>query len=203
MPVAKFVRDNVVLVIGVTLPVLLMAGFLLAGALPDSLAEPPKYDLLFSTDDYPSASVPVTVRLVVKDGALVAQYTRPANQAGSFGLWKKLYIYEASSRRVRQLSFGFPADMATLEGTREEPVVSAAGLRLDTTLTSPDGYQLSFGDRRGGGLLLELFGGSRSYEPRLRNGGKSVPLTPVTGAPFSYGNVDFVGWVTSRIMATP
>ena len=130
MPVAKFVRDNLVLVIGVTLPVLLMAGFLLASALPDSLAEPPKYDLRFSTDDYPSASIPVTVRLVVKDGALVAQYTRPPNQTGSFGLWKKLYIYEASSRRVRQLSFGLPADKATIEGTREEPVVSAAGLRL-------------------------------------------------------------------------
>jgi hypothetical protein len=57
-------------------------------------------------------------------------------------------------------------------------VASAIGLVLDTTLQSPDGYELAFGDRRGGGLLLEIFGGSRGYEPRLRKGSRSVPIAP-------------------------
>lgn len=199
MAAAKFVRDNLVLVVGLTLPVLLMAGFLAVSALPDRLSDPPKYDLVFSTNDYPSTPVPITVRLIVKDRALVAQYTRPSGQQGPFGVWKKLFIYEASSRRVRQLTFGFPADMTTLDGTREEPVASAAGLQLDTTLQSPDGYELAFGDRRGGGLLLELFGGARGYEPRLRKGSRSAPITAGVGQPaFDYGGLEFVGWVTGR-----
>ncbi|HEV8395173.1 MAG TPA: hypothetical protein VGQ37_12910 [Vicinamibacterales bacterium] len=202
MPAAKFVKDNLVLVVGLTLPVLLMAGFLAVSALPDRLSDPPQYDLVFTTNEYPSTPVPINVRLIVKDGALVAQYTRPPGQQGSFGVWKKLFVYEASARRVRQLTFGFPTDMATLDGTREEPVASAAQFKLDTTLQSPDGYELAYGDRRGGGLLLELFGGARGYEPRLRKGSRSVPLTAAVGQPaFDYGGVEFVGWVTARNLA--
>jgi hypothetical protein len=201
MRAAKFVRDNLVLVIGLALPVLLMAGFLAVSALPDGFADPPQYDLVFSSNDYPSTPVPINVRLIVKDGGLVAQYSRPPGQQGSFGVWKKLFVFEASSRRVRQLTFGFPADMASIEGTREEPVASAVGLVLDTTLQSPDGYELAFGDRRGGGLLLELFGGSRGYEPRLRKGSRSVPIMPGGGASFDYGAVEFVGWVKARLRA--
>jgi hypothetical protein len=202
MAIAKFVKDNLVLVVGLTLPIVLMAVFLALSVIPD-MADPPKYDLVFSSQEYPSTPVPITLRLVVKDGVLVAQYTRPPGQQAFSGGWKKLFVYEASSRRVRQLTFGFPPDMATLEGTREEPVPSAAGLRLDTTLQSPDGYELSFGDRRGGGLMLEIFGGSRSYEPRLRKGGRSVPITAAPGDPFAYGGIEFIGWVTARNMAVP
>jgi hypothetical protein len=200
MAVAKFVKDNLVLVVGLTLPLLLMAGFLAVSALPDALSDPPKYDLVFSTPEYPSGSIPVTVRLLVKNSVLVAQYTKPPGQTGS-GVWKKIYVFEATSRRVRQLAFGFPTDMDAIDGTREEAVASAAGLRLDTTLQSPDGYELTFGDRRGGGLLLELFGGGRRYEPRLRKGSKSVLLAPGVGDAFDYGNVEFVGWVTGRNVA--
>jgi hypothetical protein len=202
MSVAKVVKDNLVLVVGLTLPIVMMAVFLALSVLPD-LSDPPKYDLVFSSQDYPSTPVPINLRLVVKDGVLVAQYTKPAGQQGAFGGWKKLFLYEASLRRVRQLTFGFPPDMATMEGTREEPVASAAGLRLDTTLQSPDGYELSFGDRRGGGLLLEIFGGSRSDEPRLRKGGRSVAITSTPGDPFAYGGVEFIGWVTARNLAEP
>lgn len=202
MPFGKFVKDNLVLVVGVTLPLLLMAGFLAVSALPGSLAEPPKFDLLFSSTEYPPMPVPVGVRFMVKDGVLVAQYTKPPGQS-NVGVWKKLFLYEAASRRVRPLALGFPADIAAIETTREEPVASAAGLRVDSTLQSPDGYELAFGDRRGGGLLLELFGGSRGYEPRLRNGSRSMPLPPVAGEPFLYGAVEFVGWVTGRSPEVP
>jgi len=200
----KFIRENLVLVIGLTVPVLLMAGFMAVSALPDRLSDPPQYDLVFTTNEYPSTPVPITVRLIVKGGALVAQYSRPPGQTGPFGVWKKLFVYEGSSRRVRQLTLGFPTDMGTLEGTREEAVASAAQFKLDTTLQSPDGYELAYGDRGGGGLLLEIFGGSRGYEPRLRKGSRSVPLSPGVGQPaFDYGGVEFVGWVTARNQAVP
>ncbi len=195
MSVATFVKDNLVLVVGLTLPVLLMAGFLAASALPDG--DPPKYDFVFSTPDYPSTVIPFNVRLLVKDHGLVAQYTKAPGQPPVAGGWRKLFVYEASSRRVRQLAFDVPSDVQTIEGTREEPVAAAAGMTLDTAPQSPDGYELSFGDRRGGGLLLQIFGGSRGDEPRLRKGGRSVTISGSIGEPF-YSGVEFLGWVTAR-----
>jgi hypothetical protein len=201
MPLAKFVKDNLVLVVGLTLPILLMAVFLAVSVLPGGA--PPQYDLVFSSQDYPSTSIPINLKLIVKDGTLVAQYTKPPNQQSAFGGWKKLFVYDASLNRVRQLTFGFPPDMATIEGTREEPVASAAGMRLDTTLQAPDGYELTFGERRGGGLLLEIFGGSRNYGPWLRNGSRSVQLPSSNGEPFAYGGAEFVGWVTAKNVDVP
>jgi hypothetical protein len=205
MPAPKFVKDNLVLLVGLTLPVVLMAGFLLASSLPGRFTDPPRYDLVFSIQDYPPApAIPVAVRLVVKDHALKAQYTKlpaaPGGGSSSAG-WRKLFIYEASTGKVRELTFGFPPDMDAITGTREETVDATAGLRLDTALQAPDGYQLSWGEgRRGGGLFSELFIGSRGYhEPRLRKGSASVPLG---GGPnqtsYAYQSAEFIGWVTGK-----
>ena len=53
----KFIRENLVLVIGLTVPVLLMAGFMAVSALPDRLSDPPQYDLVFTTNEYPSTQI--------------------------------------------------------------------------------------------------------------------------------------------------
>jgi hypothetical protein len=198
MAVPTFVKDNLVLVVGLTLPVLLMAGFLLASVLPGRLADPPKYDLLLSQYDYPpGASLPVNLRLIVKDGVLTAVYTKVPvpNGAAPNGTWRKLFRYEAATGTVRELSLPFPPDMELIEGTREAPVEATKGLRIDTSRRSPDGYELVFGDRRGGGLLLEIFGASRDYGARLRKDGRSVPITAAPGQAF-YSGADFVGWIT-------
>jgi hypothetical protein len=199
MPAAKFARENAVLLVGLTLPVLLMLGFFAAASLPASLADPPKYDLVFSVPDYQSApNLPVNVRFVVKDGVLKAQYTKVPPGQGYAG-WRKLYLFEAASGTVRQLEFGIPADVDAIEGTREDTVRATASMRLDTRLQSPDGYELGYGDGGRGGFLGEIFFSSRrSSEPRLRKSGTSVPLGTTSQSPFLYSPAEFVGWVTGR-----
>ena len=144
----RFLKDNFVLVVGLTLPVLLIVGFMVASNLPQGLSDPPKYDLVFSTTDYPpnANNIPVSVQLVVKDGSLKAQYVRTALGQNSYpyNTWKKLYIYDAKSQKVRQLTFGFPADIDGIAGTKLETVDATKDMRLDTTLQSPDGYELSY-----------------------------------------------------------
>ena len=45
----SFLKDNFVLIVGLTLPILLMIGFIVWSArLPRSLSDPPKYDLIFA-----------------------------------------------------------------------------------------------------------------------------------------------------------
>jgi hypothetical protein len=202
VPQKSFFKENFVLIVGLALPVLLIVGFMLASSLPQVLSDPPKYDLVFSATDYPSNAnnIPVSVRLIVKDGVLTAQYVRTAVAPGnySYNSWKKLYIYEAKPQKVRQLTFGFPTDMDGITGTRDEIVEATKDLRLDTTLQSPDGYEISYDGYSRSGLLNEMFWGGGGYgrEPRLRKGSSSVRLTTGDGNTyFSYGDVQFVGWV--------
>jgi hypothetical protein len=203
VPAQSFFKKNFVLIVGLTLPVLLIVGFVVASSLPQTLSDPPKYDLVFSTTDYPpnASNIPVSVRLVVKDGVLKAQYVRSVTVPGAtpYNSWKKLFIYDAKTQKVRQLTFGFPADMENIEGTKEETVEATKGLKLDTTLQAPDGYEIAYDGYSHSGLLNEVFwGGGYGHEPRLKKGSSSVRLTPGDGnTPFSYGTVEFVGWVTT------
>jgi hypothetical protein len=198
----KFLKDNFVLVVGLTLPILLMIGFIVFSTLPRSLSNPPQHDLIFAVPDYsiPSNNLPVNVMLIVKDGELKAQYTRVAQapNGGYYGGtgWKKLYRYQAGPQTVRELPFGIPQDVASIAPTREDVVEATRGLTLDTTLRSPDGYELDYGSGRGRGLLTDIFGGSSSYEPRLRKGASSVRLRTGDGRTAFYsGNIEFIGWV--------
>jgi hypothetical protein len=198
MGLGKFVKENLVLLAGIALPVLMMVGFLLASSLPQT-GDPPQYDLVFFVDDYASNTgnnLPVTVNLVVRDGTLVAQYL-PVTAGSSYGYWKKIYRYEAATQTVRAIPFPFPADLSTITGLREEPVAGLESARLDTRLQAPDGYELGGDDYRGNGLLGDLFWRPSGASPRLRNGTSSVPLELGTDTSYYYSssNIQFLGWV--------
>jgi len=199
MAFKAFVRANLVLVVGLALPVVLMAGFLVASGLPQRIADPPKYSLVFAVTDFSQgvSGIPVSVSFVVQDGVLKAQYIKLPPQPTGYlnNAWKKLYLYDAATQKVRQLSFGFPPNMDAIEGTVVEVVEATRAMRLNTTLQSPDGYELSrdYGSRSG--LLNEIFwGGGYSNDYWLRKGSSSIRL-PLASATVPYGTVEFVGWV--------
>jgi hypothetical protein len=197
MGLGKFVKENLVLLAGIALPVVMMIGFLVASSLPQTLANPPQYDLVFFTDDYSSNSngnLATTVNLVVRDGTLVAQYV-PAGE-NNYGYWKKIYRFEAATQTIREIPFGFPPDFSTLTAMREEPVRGLEGVKLDTRLQAPDGYELSSNEYRSNGLIGDLFWRSSTDRPRLRNGASSVPLELASDTQYyTYGNLQFLGWV--------
>jgi hypothetical protein len=199
MAFKEFVKANMVLVVGLALPIVLMAGFLVASGLPQRLADPPKYSLVFAVTDFSqgNSGIPLSVRLVVQDGVLKAQYTKLLPQPTGYvnNVWKRLYVYDAATQKVRELSFGFPPNMDAIQGTVVETVDATRTMRLDTTLQSPDGYELSRDNGSRSGLLNEIFwGGGSSNDYRLRKGSSSIRL-PLASANVPYGTVDFVGWV--------
>jgi len=201
MPGKDLFKENLVLIVGLTLPVLLMIGFLIASSLPP-LGDPPKYDLIFTTQDYQGpANLPVTVQLIVKDGVLRAQYVRWLPGPNAFvtnNVWKKLYIYEAGRQTVRELPFGLPAGIDKIEGIKEEVVEATKGMKLDTTLKAPDGYELTHEGYRYRGLVNDLLWNfsHSSNKMRLRKGATSFPLsTGKNDSYFYYGDAVFIGWV--------
>jgi hypothetical protein len=200
MAFKEFVKANLVLVVGLALPIVLMAGFLVAAGLPEGVGDPPKYSLVFAMTDFSQgpSGIPVSVRLVVQDGVLKAQYTRLLPQPTAYvnNAWKKLYLYDAATQKVQELSFGFPPNMDAIEGTVVEVVDATRSMQLNTTLQSPDGYELARDNGSRSGLINEIFwGGGYSNEYRLRKGSSSIRL-PLASANVPYGTVEFVGWVT-------
>ena len=204
MPVPTFVRNNAVLLVGLTLPVVLMLGFFAAASLPESLSDPPKYDLVFSVLDYQAApSVPGGVRLVVKDGVLKAQYTKlPAAARGGYASagWRKLYLYDAASRTVRQLEFGFPPDLDAIEGTREDTVAATAGLQLDTRARSRP-TATSCRTATAAAAACSARSSSARGHRTSRGCARAPPAcrsAPTGSRRLRYGSAEFVGWVTGK-----
>lgn len=194
----NFIKKNFILILGIALPVLMMAFFFVSATLPQINGTPPKYDMIFSTHDYSGGrKFPVTVNVFVKDGVLKAQYTRNKDMSG-YGNWVKIYIYEAKTQKLRELPLPIPEDSETIAETRTDIVEATKDLKIDTAQEAPDGYALSYDGYSRSGLVGELFwGGRHSREPRLRNkDGGSVKMGPVAdGRRFYYGEVSFLGWV--------
>ncbi|WP_348944423.1 hypothetical protein ABHF33_13455 [Chitinibacter sp. FCG-7] len=188
------------LIVGLTLPVLLMIGFMVASALPAS-GDPPKYSLVFSINDYRNnQSMPVSVNLVVKNGVLMAQYSKQKDGNNNYGAyWRKLYLFDAKTQRVRELEFGLPKTVDQITGTLEEPVEATKEIKLSTELKSPDGYELSDSYYHHGGLFNEVFfgWGRNSSGTTITNGSRNVKLSPDDGRTYFYnGQAQFIGWVT-------
>lgn len=195
----NFFKDNFVLIIGLALPVVLMVAFMIVASMPQKMGAPPKYDLIFWTSDYSyNKQRPVNVSLTVQDGVLKAQYTKVADPKYPNSQWIKLYRFEAKTQTVRQLEFGDPYDMDKIDPSREDTVEATKGLKLDTTLKSPDGFELTAENYRRYGLVNEIFGSWRNdYNMKLRNGLTAVPLkTGNASETFYTGTTNFVGWVT-------
>ena len=78
MTFKEFVKANMVLVVGLTLPIVLMAGFLVAAGLPQPLADPPKYSLVFAVTDYKQANVVYGVSTASRRYGRTSYHSRPS-----------------------------------------------------------------------------------------------------------------------------
>ncbi|MBL7480787.1 hypothetical protein [Legionella bononiensis] len=196
---SDFIKRNGILILGLALPILVMAFFFLASIMPLHVANPPLYDMIFTVQDYSSNSQPpVTANFVVIDGTLKVQYIKNRNNV--YNGWKKLYLYEAKSQKVRQLSLALPKDIDTIQDMKEETVDATKHLKLDTSLESPDGYLLSSqGNTNNSGLLGSLlWGGSYSNEACLKKGSTCIKLQGSDSQMYFYpGYLQFIGWVKS------
>lgn len=232
----KFIKDNIVLTLGISLPLLLVALFILAGTLPKYWVADPQYDFLFSDGRYSY------VEFQVQQQKLYMRID-PVRYQNNKSL-PHLYRYVAATGKTEEIVFQAP-DMSkyqTLEGSANRngintniviavdptklpsqeqaqdtskivseinksatntspimiPVAEAAALNINTSPTSPDGYNFSnkgYNYNRGG---LLFFGAGSSYRDHgsvISKSGRSIPI-PYNGLPDSYYYpLNFIGWI--------
>jgi hypothetical protein len=191
----RFLRDNAFLVAAVSLPLVVVAFFLLSTALPRWMVPPPTYDLLIrATDTYNQTNPRLMVDFDVRGGkAMVTFQALPAN---GFGLRAKLYLWDHATMSAREIPVEVPDNL--VEGDPRTVVVTTlAGREVLAEPKAPDGYQLQSRSQSGPGLVGELFGMNR-YDSQgvLVNKGRVIPLE--LPAPFqsAYASpVSAVGWL--------
>lgn len=187
MSARNFIKENLFVIIGAALPVLLLVGALAATKLPGLWVEPPRHDFLFLDREGNYACFPA--RFQVRTGRLEITAHKSADHCTHYvNQYPRLYRYEARAETIRELPYDIPPAGET------GAVAAAAGLRLDTARKSPDGYEVVEGPRYHHGDFFGFFGGYH-YESgiALKKDGRTieVPLDDGTW----YGRGQFLGWV--------
>lgn len=186
----NFIKENLVLVIGLTLPLLLILLFFVATVIPKSMGMPPQYEMLFTIMRYDYQTKPeYQLDFNVKNKQLLvkAKKTDDKNAYNS----KRLMAYDGKNETLREIAI----DISKLTAGSEVVLEETKNLTIDTSAVSPDGYTLEGPNYSGSGLIGGLFGGGyRNSGFRLKKGSVGYKI-PNQQQDFYYNQVQFVGWI--------
>lgn len=191
MKLLKLVKDNAVLVTGITLPLLVVVFFLVATYVPGSFVAPPRHDLVFTSYDHSYLNAPpIRVHIRVSDGRLIGNLYKNGTSI------PRLFVFEHATQNVREIAIELPKDLEDFNEGQAISIPDAADMRISTNLRAPDGYEFR-ANRYRRGLVGDLFfGGTRSRQHVIAKNGATVTIPP-TGYQDYYG-VNFVGWVVGQ-----
>lgn len=181
----QVLKENMVLVAGIALPLILCVLFFMAQKISVMGIAPPQTAVVFSDQ-------PINTKIWsfdVREGTLHLLYS----PEGNVDYWNPptLYVFDPKSGNVT------PHKIPTSVDKKKSAEIVLDGLKdikISTESVSPDGY-VFFGSyySRGGGLMTEMFsGGYNRYNPALKNKGMVVRI-PTDQNVYS---ATFVGWVT-------
>ena len=104
MTLKAFVKENLVLVVGLSLPLLLIVLFFAATVIPKSMATPPKYEMLFTVMkyDYQNSS-DYLFDYRVKDKHLVLK-TKKNDDKNKSNNSNVLMTYDANTDTLREIT---------------------------------------------------------------------------------------------------
>ena len=168
-------RKNISLIIGLSIPFLMIVLVAASIYLPGLFSPQPKVDFLYVTDDdyYQGHAY------VVENGKLTKrEVTYPEHYTPGV---TRLFVHDVLANESKEVSF-------------EE----AQQLRLDVNVKSPDGYEVVYGSAEYGFFPL-FFSGDRDYNSTYLKGrstSKKLKLQiPSDGRYYSRDRARFLGWI--------
>ena len=195
----RFLRDNAFLVAAVSLPLVVVAFFLLSTAIPRWTVPPPAYDLLLRANDVYNSNQtnPRVTEFSVRDGKVEAKIR--AIPANAYLSRTALFLFDHATLTVSEIPVELPDKLVLVEGDPPRTIVvdTPQGRRVLAQARAPDGYQLETRSQRGPGIVGELFGMHRyNSDSVLTNRGRVVQVT----LPGPYQNqyvssVSALGWL--------
>lgn len=193
----NFIKENIVLVVGLTFPLLLILVFFASTVIPKAMSVPPQYEMLFTTRVYDyQNTTDYLLDFHVKDQKLAVKVKQREDKHVNYDI-KRLMAYDAKTDTVREIVVDIPTvitsavdGVAVLNETKD--------MVIDTSIVSPDGYTLNGPSYSGGGMVGGLFGGGhRDSGFRLKKGSVGYKI-PNTQQNYYYNQVQFIGWVIKK-----
>jgi hypothetical protein len=186
----NWIKENLVLVIGLALPVLLIVLFFVAAVIPKAMGTPPQYEMLFTTMKYEYENSPdYLLDFVVKDQHLMVKAKKNDDKGKNFNS-KKLMAYHGKTETAREITIDaskFLVGEVVLEETKN--------FSIDTSPVSPDGFTLEGPNYNSSGLVGDLFGGgNRNSGYRIKKGSIGYKV-PNPQPDYYYNQVQFIGWL--------
>ena len=190
----NWLKENLVLVIGLTLPLLLIVLFFVATVIPKMTGTPPQYEVLFSVQDYTGQNKQdYIVDFKVKDKQLMIKTKKADDKNYSYNS-KKLMAYDAKTEVMREISI----DDSKFSDDAEILLEETKNMTIDTAMQAPDGYMLENQGYSGTGLIGGLFGGGyRNHGYRLKKGNVGYKINMQQNN-YYYDQLSFIGWVIKK-----
>lgn len=186
----SFFKENLALVTGLALPLLLIGFFVVAGSLSRATVPDPRHDLVFTIDYYKNMdNRPWTINL--ESGKIVIRKRKIARNETAYSEAPRLYVFDHTTLSARKLDVDF--SQVDSQGKVSSPALDSINKNavLEGPL-APDGYRFDYVGYGHGGFLGDVFGmsGPRSAYALV----KDTRSIPIKGSEAFY-NAEFIGWV--------
>ena len=172
----EIIKKNITLILGISIPILLILFVAASIYLPNLFVEPPKFNFLYVVgNDYNYIE-----QYSVQDNKLVkTEIIQPENVIYKLPVDdSKLFIYDVVKNESKEVNFD-----------------EAQKLNLDSSNVSPDGFEIAYGSTSNG--FFPFFFSSTDYEVQYLKGHNiSRKLNiPIDGSRPYYYNFRFLGWI--------
>jgi hypothetical protein len=183
----ELLKRNATLVVGVSLPVLLVFLFWVATVIPKMTVPDPQHDLIFTADhfDY-NARVNGMVRFDIKDGKVRGTF-HADNLRNNFNT-PRIYYFDVSAGSTHEITLDIPGNLQ--DGTQLN-ISEAEAYTLSNKSIAPDGYSFDGSYTGGGGFFF--FDRGYRYRGTIKREGRTIRI-PTQGQNY-HGNLQFLGWV--------
>ena len=194
----SFLSKNLTLVVGISLPLLLVLVFWIAMAVPRMTVDDPQYDLVLVSRYYGEAvrQLNGTIAFEIDDGMLYARFTVDPNYPVARGNIPavaipvpRLYYFDSAAGNLREIDVDLPDEPANGDIL---PVDELAGRTLIAETSAPDGYRFDNSYRGSRGFLF-FFDGYR-YGAKIEKDGRAEKIPAIDGNNY-YASYEFIGWV--------
>lgn len=191
MPAGAFIKNNLALVAGLAIPVLMVAGFLVLSQAGKLFTDPPRHIAYFVAED--TAAPPVSAGVELRadaDGRIAADIT-PYDDKPPYRRKPVLLAFDAAKGTIERIAFTLPPDT-----TGEYLPPEYASIRLTGGQVAPDGYEIAYAGGHSG-LIVDVFIRNSMRGYRIRKGAASYTLPDrlqTSLYPYNYGYARFLGW---------
>ncbi|MBP7758967.1 MAG: hypothetical protein KA099_02550 [Alphaproteobacteria bacterium] len=190
-----FLKEHFVLIIGISLPLILSLVFFASANFRFETIPPPQYPVVFAQDFYYRNNPEYPYKLAVnEEKTLELRYTPSSAENAANWQVPQIYLYDPKTKRVERIDLPeiTPGEKST------QPVAALKTRKVDTALTSPDGFTFRSEYRGSGNLMTEVFGGGHSGRNRIVLSKDGVDFPIKVEAPYYYGQGELIGWVVEE-----